>query len=85
MVSLTLAVNYALAEPEGLDPLGYHAVNLGPETPVEAFEHAIAHHAPRLLWITLAATALVLAFALLASEAIGMIERRIEYYAGARS
>jgi len=32
-----------------------------------------------------ALTILVFAFALLASEAIGMIERRIEYYAGARS
>lgn len=28
VVSLTLAINYALAEPEGLNPWGYHAVNL---------------------------------------------------------
>jgi tetratricopeptide (TPR) repeat protein len=29
VVSLTLAVNYALAKPDGLQPWGYHAVNLG--------------------------------------------------------
>ena len=28
VVSLTFAINYALAEPEGLEPWGYHAVNL---------------------------------------------------------
>jgi NitT/TauT family transport system permease protein len=32
-----------------------------------------------------ALTILVFAFALLASEAVGMLERRIEYYAGTRS
>ena len=34
---------------------GLRAVNLGPDTPVSAFDRAFAHHAPALVWISASA------------------------------
>ena len=31
---------------------GLRAVNLGPDTPVSALDHAVAHHRPALVWIS---------------------------------
>lgn len=31
---------------------GLRAINLGPDTPIPALQHAIAEHAPRLVWIS---------------------------------
>lgn len=36
---------------------GFDAVNLGPDTPFEAFERAVARLAPRLVWISVSAAA----------------------------
>ncbi len=32
---------------------GLRAVNLGPDTPIASLRHAIAHHRPRLVWLSL--------------------------------
>lgn len=32
--------------------VGFRAINLGPETPVSALQHAVRVHEPRLLWIS---------------------------------
>ncbi|MEZ4399441.1 MAG: B12-binding domain-containing protein [Kofleriaceae bacterium] len=32
---------------------GVDAINLGPDTPVASLRHAIAHHRPRLVWLSL--------------------------------
>ncbi|MEP6860194.1 MAG: B12-binding domain-containing protein [Deltaproteobacteria bacterium] len=34
---------------------GMRAVNLGPDTPVSAMQHAFVHHQPRLVWISASA------------------------------
>ena len=32
---------------------GMRAINLGPDTPVDAFAHAVAEHQPKLVWISI--------------------------------
>lgn len=34
---------------------GLRAVNLGPDTPLSALQHAVAHHRPRLVWMSASA------------------------------
>lgn len=36
---------------------GVRAVNLGPDTPIASFRHAIAHHQPRLVWVSVSTPA----------------------------
>lgn len=35
-----------------LEEAGMRTVNLGPDTPVAAFEHAVAQHRPKLVWLS---------------------------------
>jgi MerR family transcriptional regulator, light-induced transcriptional regulator len=36
-----------------LEETGMRTVNLGPDTPVAAFEHAVAQHRPKLVWLSI--------------------------------
>ena len=35
-----------------LESEGFRAVNLGADTPIDAFQHAVEHHAPTLTWLS---------------------------------
>ncbi|MDQ3335411.1 MAG: excisionase family DNA-binding protein [Myxococcota bacterium] len=39
-----------------VEEAGMRAVNLGPDTPVAALEHAVAQHRPKLVWLSITTT-----------------------------
>jgi MerR family transcriptional regulator, light-induced transcriptional regulator len=36
-----------------LEEVGMRTVNLGPDTPIAAFEHAVTQHRPKLIWLSI--------------------------------